>query len=796
MGYDFKKIEKKWQKLWEKNPDFDFNQSDNKNKKYCLTMFSYPSGDKLHIGHWYNYGPADTFARYLKMRGYNVFQPQGFDAFGLPAENYAIKHGVHPAESTSTNISTMRKQLNSIGAMYHWDNEVVTCEKEYYKWTQWLFLKLYENNLAYRKEAMVNWDPIDQTVLANEQVRSDGTSDRSGGLVEQKALKQWFFSITKYSEQLLNFDNLNWPSKTIRMQENWIGRSEGAYIEFQIKNHKSSIQVFTTRPDTLFGCTYLVLSPEHPDLEKIVINSQKEIVDKYCKESGIKNEIQRLDSQKSKTGVFTGCYALNPVNNQRIPIWVADYVLMSYGTGSIMAVPGHDQRDYEFAVKYKIDIVQVVSVPGQEMDDGAIEGDGVCINSDFLNKLETKKAKEEMISWLEKNKKGKKTINYRLRDWLISRQRYWGAPIPIVYDPEGKPHPIPEKHLPWLLPNDVEYKPKGTSPLGSSKELIERTEKIFGSGWRPEIDTMDTFVCSSWYYLRYPDSKNDEKPFTKESNKWLPVDYYIGGAEHATMHLLYSRFITKALQDLGYVNFNEPFLNLFHQGTITKDSAKMSKSKGNTVSPDRFIEDYGSDTFRCYLMFMGPYDEGGDWNDKGITGIDRFLKRSFKIVSTNDNISHTLSSEDEFVLHNTIKSVSEDIQNMKFNTSISRLMEFVNYFYNKNLTGESKHQFVQLLSPFAPHICEEMWSLLGNEDSVFKSSWPVYDSQKIIKSSMQIAIQVNGKMRGTIDVDANETKDEIIRLSKDNTNVNSFIENKQILREIYVPGKLVNFVIK
>ena len=794
MEYNFKSIENKWQKRWNLDKSLKFNKEKADNKKYCLTMFSYPSGDKLHIGHWYNYGPADTFTRFLKLNGYNVFQPQGFDAFGLPAENYAIKNGIHPEVSTMSNIDTMKSQLNSIGAMYNWESEVITCRPDYYKWTQWLFLQLYKNNLAYQKEAMVNWDPVDQTVLANEQVRPDGTSDRSGALVEQKALKQWFFKITDYADDLLDFEGLTWPDKTIRMQKNWIGKSQGATISFNIENVNDKVSVFTTRPDTLFGATYMVMAPEHPLLKKIITDDQKKAVNEYCEKSSKKNEIQRMDTEKEKTGVFSGFYALNPVNNSRMPIWIADYVLMGYGTGVIMAVPGHDQRDYEFAKKYDINIIQVVDGDNVNLQEQAYTIDGVAVNSDFLNGLTTSAAKKEMIKWLESKSIGESTINYRLRDWLISRQRYWGTPIPIVYDPDGNPHPIPDEYLPWVLPDDVEYKPKGTSPLGSSKELIARTEKIFGKGWKPEIDTMDTFVCSSWYYLRYPDSENKEMPFSSESNKWLPVDYYIGGAEHATMHLLYARFITKALKNLGYVDFDEPFINLYHQGTITKDSAKMSKSKGNTVAPDKFVNDYGSDTFRCYLMFMGPYDEGGDWNDKGITGIYRFLSRAFRLINNENN--KKMSTEDEFILHSTIKSVSEDLSSMKFNTSLSRLMEFVNHFLEKGLSSESKQIFIQLLSPFAPHLSEELWEIIGNSNSVFSTSWPSFDESKLTKSSMQIAIQVNGKLRGTIDVSADEIKENILNLSKQNSNVKSFLDNKDIIREIYVPGKLVNFVIK
>ena len=583
--------------------------------------------------------------------------------------------------------------------------------------------------------------------------------------------------------------------KLLGCKKNWIGKSIGAFISFSIVSSNHKIKVFTTRPDTLFGATYIVISPEHSILKEIVTDGQRKLVDDYCIDALKKNEIQRMDNEKEKTGVFTGFYAINPVNNKKIPIWVADYVLVGYGTGMIMAVPGHDERDYEFAQKYELNIIQVVkSEIASPNDNNLFTDEGIAINSDFLNELTTKEAKLKMIDWIKTNKVGDSTSNYRLRDWLISRQRYWGTPIPIVYDPTGKPHPVPEKYLPWTLPEDVEYKPKGTSPLGSSKDLVDRTEKIFGKGWRPEIDTMDTFVCSSWYYLRYPDASNNEFPFTEKSNKWLPVDYYIGGSEHATMHLLYARFITKALQKMKFINFSEPFTNLFHQGIITKDGSKMSKSKGNTVSPDTFVENYGSDTFRCYLMFMGPYDEGGDWNDKGINGIYRFLLRAFKLVIKSDNTN--LNDKDEFVIHSTIKCVTDDLSNMKFNTGLSRLMEFVNNFLEKGLNNKYKKVFIQLLSPFAPHISEELWEYLGSSESIFSSKWPSFNKEKLVEKTIKIVIQVNGKLRGSIEIDLNESKENILGLSRDNSNVKSFLDNKEIIREIYVPGKLVNFVIK
>ena len=801
--YNFKKIEQKWQEKWLKDNSHTPDFSSVEKKHYCLTMFSYPSGDKLHVGHWYNYGPVDTYARYLKKKGFNVFQPQGFDSFGLPAENYAIKHGIHPSESTNKNIAKMKQQLNSIGAMFDWTNELRTSSPEYYRWTQWLFLQLYKNNLAYQKEAMVNWCPDCATVLANEQVKQYKTSKGKGGLyngcdrckeeVIQKPLKQWFFKITEYAEELLDFKSLDWPQKTILMQKHWIGKSEGAEINFKLEDNPLEIKVYTTRPDTIYGATYLVLSPENKILDSVVLFEYNNSVKSYVEEAKLKNELERTDLNKDKTGVFSGSYAVHPLTGKKIPIWIADYVLSGYGTGAVMAVPGHDPRDYEFALKYNLEIAKVINCADSDLP---YSGEGELINSDMLNGLSSIDAKNKIISYFKQEKIGSKHTNYKLKDWLISRQRYWGTPIPIVYDPEGTPHPIPEEYLPWELPDDVDYKPKGTSPLGSSKLLIDRVESIFGIGWRPEIDTMDTFVCSSWYYLRYPNSNYRNGPFNKDRLNWLPVDTYVGGAEHATMHLLYARFITKALRDFGHLDFSEPFTKLFHQGTITKDGAKMSKSRENTVSPDKFIEEYGSDTFRAYLMFMGPFDEGGDWNDKGITGIYRFLGKVWRLC-IEFNESDTLSKEDIYIINRTIKGVSFDLDSMKFNTAISKLMEYVNNFTGRNeVHKDVKETLVHLLSPIAPHLSEELWSKLGFKDSIFDNKWPDYDESLTVDDIVTIIIQVNGKMRGKIEVRSELNKDEIFTISKSNKNVKNHVLEKTIIKEIYVPGRLVNFVVK
>lgn len=796
-NYKATETEAKWQQKWKETELYkvDF-ENNSKPKYYNLVMFPYPSGAKLHIGHWYNFGPADSWGRYMRLRGYNVFEPMGYDSFGLPAENYAIKTGVPPQQSIAENTKTMTEQLSSIGTMYDWGKTLKTSEPEYYKWTQWVFSKLYEKGLAYQKEAYVNWDPIDQTVLANEQVLPDGTAERSGAKVEQKLLKQWFFKISDYSQKLLDgLDNLDWPEKTKLMQRNWIGRSEGAQIDFAIDGATNSkITVFTTRPDTIFGATYLVVAPEHPILKELVVVEQAEVVEKYRKEVGSKSELQRTDLAKDKTGVFSGGYAINPANGEKIPVWIADYVLMTYGTGAIMAVPAHDERDFEFAKKFALKIVQVVD-GAADLENSAFTEDGKAINSDFLNGLATAEAKEKMAKWLEEKGLGRHLINYRLRDWLLSRQRYWGAPIPIVYDTEGKAHQIPAEHLPWTLPTDIDFKPTGTSPLGQSKELLERTEKIFGKGWKPEIDTMDTFVCSSFYYLRYLMEGAGDK-FIDEARieKWIPVDMYIGGPEHACMHLIYARFIMMALKDCGVVKQSEPFKKLVHQGLVTSAGAKMSKSKGNVVSPDEYINKYGSDIFRMYLMFMGPYTDGGDWNDSGISGVVRFAERFYNLVGTESEVK-----DQEKMLravNKVIKKVSTDIEKFNFNTCIAALMEFVNETAKVGLDLEGRKKMAILIAPFAPHLAEELWSLAGEEYSVFNQEWPKFEEKYLEVSTMKIAIQVNGKLRGEIEVGVNEEEKNVLERAKNEEKVAKYLEEGQLVKEIYVKGKLVSLVVK
>ncbi|MDD4627815.1 MAG: leucine--tRNA ligase [Candidatus Peribacteraceae bacterium] len=787
-------IEDKWQKKWEEARIYEADLKKAKNPFYALVMFPYPSGDKLHVGHWYNFAPADSYARFMRMHGKDVMAPMGFDAFGLPAENYAIKSGIHPDTSTRSNVQTMVKQLRRMGCMYDWSKMVNTSTPEYYRWTQWLFLQMYERTLAYKKEAPVNFCPSCQTVLANEQAQ-DGKCERCGTEVIQKNLSQWFWKITDYAERLLNgLEDLDWPEKTKIMQRNWIGKSEGAEITFDIVGHDERITVFTTRPDTLFGATYMVLAPEHPLVEKITPKSHWGAVHAYREGVKKKTELERTDLAKVKTGEPTGAFAVNPATGEEIPIWIADYVLSTYGTGAIMAVPAHDERDFAFAKKFNLPIKEVVA--GGNVEEAAFCDEGPAVNSEFLNGLKTSDAKKRMIAWLEDAGKGRERTTYRLRDWLVSRQRYWGAPIPIVYDPEGKPHPVPEKHLPWLLPDDVEFKPTGKSPLMESKEFIRRTEKIFGKGWTPEFDTMDTFVCSSFYYLRYL-AGGDEKRIVDPTieRKWMPVSMYIGGPEHACMHLIYARFVMMALKDFGFVSHEEPFKKLVHQGLITHKGAKMSKSKGNVVSPDSFVDRYGSDVFRMYLMFMGPFTDGGDWNDLGIKGIDRFVRRLYALCT--ESVNKKVDQQKVIAtVHRTVKKVTRDIGEMHFNTAISALMELLNLLEEEGgVSKESAKTMVLLLAPLAPHLSEELWEVLGGKGFVIEQHWPLFEEALTKESMVVLAIQVNGKVRGEIEVEANAAKDDVLAKAKEHPNVHKFLEGMVIKKEIYVPCKLVSIVV-
>jgi len=804
--YPHEKVESKWRAYWKEHglhePDLD-NPAD---KLYTLVMFSYPSGDKLHCGHWYNFGPTDTWARFQRMNGHNVFEPMGFDAFGLPAENYAIQHGVHPDKSTQDNIDYMRKQLRQIGAMYDWRNEVDTSDPEYYKWTQWLFLKLFELGLAYKKKAPVNWCPSCETVLANEQV-IDGKCERCDSQVEKKHLEQWFFKITDYAEKLLDgLEKIDWPEKTKAMQRHWIGKSVGAEMLFALKKDpETTINVFTTRPDTIYGATYLVLAPEHPLVEDITTDDQKDTVLNYVQRAENTSDIERLAEDREKTGVFTGAYATNPFTEEAIPIWIADYVLYTYGTGAIMAVPAHDERDYEFARKFGLPIVEVISPDGEVHDtDECFSDHGILLNSGEYSGMKSREAIKQIAADCEKRDIGKASVQYRLRDWLISRQRYWGAPIPVVYCHQCGTVPVPAEELPIELPRDLDLRNtqgSGLAPLGHSEDFVNTTCPECGNDARREIDTMDTFVDSSWYFLRYVDSHYEDGPWNPDRvKKWLPVDQYVGGAEHATMHLLYARFVIKALHDAGLLHFNEPFQRLLHQGTITKDGAKMSKSRGNTVSPDEFIDKYGSDIFRMYLMFMGPYEDGGDWSDKGIVGIDRFVNRMWRLIETHGSTSNKMCSDGDLkrVMHNTIKSVREDTADFKFNTAISRIMEYVNALYKQEdaIGVDNLEVLARLIAPFAPHLGEELWEKLGNNPSIFQVELPEYQEDLLQEESVTIVVQVNGKVRGNFAAPIDSEEDLLKESAIELDNVKKYIEGKKIIKSVVIPNRLVNLVVK
>ncbi|MGB0757795.1 MAG: leucine--tRNA ligase [Patescibacteria group bacterium] len=794
--YNHKTIEKKWQDLWLEKGVFRAEDNADAKKYYALDMFPYPSGAGLHVGHPEGYTATDIISRYKRMQGYNVLHPMGWDAFGLPAENYAIKAGVAPAESTTTNVNTFRKQIQSLGFSYDWDREVDTSSPEYYKWTQWIFLKLYEKGLAYKKKAHVNWCETCQTVLANEQV-IDGKCERSGDDVIQKELEQWFFKITDYADQLLDdLEGLDWPEPIKLMQKNWIGKSEGAELEFKIQNSEFKIKVFTTRPDTLYGATYMVVAPEH----ELIASMQGSIenydeVEKYIVAAGKKTDLQRTDLNKDKTGVeLKGIKAVNPATNEDIPVYVADYVLSTYGTGAIMAVPAHDERDYDFAKKYGLEIRQVVD--GGDIDESAYTGPGTIINSGEFEGMAVEEAKVAIT----KKVNGELKTQYRLRDWLVSRQRYWGAPIPIVYDPEGNPHPVKEEYLPLILPTDVEYKPKGTSPLGSSEAYAKLAEELYGEGWRFEIDTMDTFVDSSWYFLRFCDAQNNNQAFdSKKVVYWMPADLYVGGAEHAVLHLLYARFFTKVFRDMGLLTFDEPFTKLRNQGMIlAEDGRKMSKSLGNVVNPDDVVDEYGADTMRLYEMFMGPLEDAKPWSTKSIIGVRRFLEKVWLVTAEwleNDMPSDT-SDELDRLLHKTVKKVTDDIENMKCNTAISAMMIMVNQMAKeKSFSKNLLMTFLQLLSPFAPHVAAELWEQVQGSGLVSQTEWPTYDESKLREESVTIAVQVNGKVRAEITAAADSDEETVVALAKENEQVQKYLSEGEVRKTIYVPGRLLNIVV-
>jgi len=817
MRYPYAETESKWQKYWADKGVHKTNFNNTKRKLYTLVMFIYPSGAKLHCGHWYNYGPTDTWARYKKLKGFNVFEPMGYDAFGLPAENSAIQTGIHPQDSTLKNINDIREQLNKIGCMYDWDSELMTCDPKYYKWNQWLFLQLYKKGLAYRKKAPVNWCPKDQTVLANEQVQSDGTCERCGTAVIQKNLSQWFFKITDYAEELLDgLDNINWPEKTKLMQRNWIGKSIGADVTFNVDGSNDKIKTFTTRPDTLFGATYMVLAPEHPLVDKLTTEKYKQQIEDYKYSIKSLTEIERTSTVKEKTGFPTGAFAINPVNGMKIPIWIADYVLPTYGTGAIMAVPGQDERDWEFAEKFDLPIIRTIQPP-DDFEGKAYLGDGPAIHSDFLDGLYIKDAMKKIIQWLEDKGIGKGTVNYRLRDWLISRQRYWGTPIPIINCPECGEVPVDENDLPVELPYDVDFNLGGESPLARNEKYINVKCPKCNKDAKRDPDTMDTFVDSSWYYLRYLNPDISVEMFDKNLvDKWVPVNMYVGGAEHATMHLLYARFIHKFIRDLGLVNSNEPFQNLIHQGTITNQGVKMSKSKDNVVNPDEFTVNYGSDVFRLYLMFMGPYEMGGDWSDKGISGTDRFVNKVYDLFKNHENILSDISpkakydlselSEDEKFVYKktnqTLKRVDEELEHFRFNTSIAALMELLNNFKNLDKCSNELQAYVLeryaiMVAPLAPHLGEECWQLLGNTDSLFELPlWFEVDPAGLVEDTVNIAVQINGKLRSTIQMPINSEQDSVKEVVFKDEKIIKHTHNKNIVKEIYVKNKIYNIVAK
>ncbi|EOU1137554.1 leucine--tRNA ligase [Clostridium perfringens] len=816
MGNYSTAIDKKWQDKWAESGLYKFDPNKEGEKLYVLEMFSYPSGSQLHAGHWFNYGPVDSWARFKRMQGYNVFQPMGFDAFGLPAENFAIKTGIHPQDSTIKNIAKMEEQLKAMGAMFNWENEVVTCSPEYYKWTQWLFLKLYEKGLAYRKKAPVNWCPSCQTVLANEQV-VDGACERCSTEVTKKDLTQWFFKITDYADELLDkLDGLDWPEKTVSMQKHWIGRSTGSQVNFKVKDSDLNFDVFTTRVDTLCGVSYVVLAPENPLVDEIVSAEQKEAVENYKEEAKKQSDIERQSISREKTGVFTGAYAIHPLTGKEVPIWVGDYVLATYGTGAVMAVPAHDERDFAFAEKFNLPINRVIEAKDGSETNLPFCEHGILVNSGEFDGLTTAEAKEKIVEKLASMGLGEKKVNFRLRDWLVSRQRYWGAPIPVIYCEECGIVPVPESQLPVELPYDVEFAPDGKSPLAKSEAFVNTTCPHCGKPAKRETDTLDTFVCSSWYYLRYPDNKNTEAPFNPELiNKMLPVDKYVGGPEHACMHLLYARFITKALRDMGYLNFDEPFTSLTHQGLILgPDGLKMSKSKGNTISPDDYIKEYGADVFRMYLMFGFAYTEGGAWSDDGIKSVNRFVERIERIIDTareaiskGENNKTTMDKAEKelnYWRHNTIKSVTDDTDKLQFNTAIARMMEFINALskytqekeMNLDFLKDVVSDYLRLLAPFAPHFSEEQWSLLGNSYSIFNEAWPKFDPKALVKDEVEIAIQVNGKIKNKIMVSSDLDEEGIKAAALADEKIIASTEGKTVVKVIVIKGRLVNIVVK
>ncbi|WP_251920699.1 leucine--tRNA ligase [Leuconostoc citreum] len=802
MPYEHQQIEQKWQKFWDDNQTFATSDTTDKPKYYAVDMFPYPSGQGLHVGHPEGYTATDIMSRFKRAKGFNVLHPMGWDAFGLPAEQYAMKTGHNPADFTSQNIDHFREQIKSLGLSYDWNREINTTDPSYYKWTQWIFEKLYEKGLAYESNMMVNWDPIDRVVLANEEV-IDGKSERSGNKVERKALRQWVLKITAYADRLVDdLDDLDWPEAIKEQQRNWIGRSKGAAVFFNVDHADAKIEVYTTRPDTLFGATYMVLAPEHELVDSIVTAEQKQAVADYRAAIAAKSDLERTDLNKDKTGVFTGAYGINPINGEKLPIWIADYVLVSYGTGAIMAVPAHDDRDFEFAQKFDLAIKPVIA--GGENDDVAYTGDGVHINSDFLDGLDKATAIDQAIDWLEAHQAGHAQTNFRLRDWIFSRQRYWGEPIPVIHWENGTTSLVPENELPLLLPHATELRPSGSgeSPLANLTDWLEVTRDDGVKG-RRETNTMPQWAGSSWYFLRYIDPHNDHQLADPEKLKyWMNVDLYVGGAEHAVLHLLYARFWHKFLYDLGVVPTKEPFQKLVNQGMILgANHEKMSKSKGNVVNPDDIVREYGADTLRVYEMFMGPLTQSKPWSEEGITGSRRWLDRVWRLLiddegQLRDHVTTVNPGDLDKIYHQTVKKVTDDLENMRFNTAISQMMVFVNDAYKSDaLPVTYMNGFIQLLAPFAPHLAEELWVRLGNRESISYVSWPTYDDTKLVDDTVEIIFQVNGKVRGKATVARDINQDDMITAAKADDNVQNFITGKTVRKVIAIPGKFVNIVV-
>ena len=808
MIYDPLQIEPFWRAKWESDGLYKVADDDPRPKRYELTMFPYTSGD-LHIGHWYSMVPPDVHARFRRMQGYNVLHPMGFDAFGLPAENAAIKRGIHPHKWTMDNVDNMRRQLKTIGACYDWDREITTCLPEYYKWTQWFFLKLHEAGLAYKAKAPANWCPECQTVLANEQVLADGTCERCDTTVIKKDLEQWFFRITQYAEELLDHDSIDWPDRVKLMQKNWIGKSTGTELTFGLEDG-GDFSVFTTRPDTVFGVTFIVFAPEHPLVQKLTTDDCRAEVEAYIEVAKKQTEIERLSTEQEKSGVFTGAYAINKLSGDKVPIWIADYVLMSYGSGAVMAVPAHDTRDFVMAKKYGFDIKTVIApnvYSGEELEEAYVDP-GTMVNSGQFDGLPSPQGKEAISDYVESKALGQRAVSYRLRDWLISRQRYWGAPIPMIFCPKCGTVPVPESDLPVLLPKDAEFRPTGESPLTYNEGFVNTTCPTCGGSAKRETDTMDTFMCSSWYMYRYTSPKYDKGPFDPEAlKKWLPVDIYTGGIEHANMHLLYSRFFAKAIRDMGLVDFDEPFTRLFSQGHILHQHQKMSKSRGNVVNPDDYVNTMGADTVRAYLMFIGPWELGGNWDDSGINGILRWLNRIWNLIL--EEPTGKAMADDNTIkevrhwTHKTIKIVTNDLERMRFNVMLAALMEFTNYLgkvkggvCDTDSWQEAIEALILMLAPTAPHFAEELWQRIGNPYSVHNQTFPTYDEKMATEDEITLVVQINGKVRARLQTPASIPEDEAINMALSDDNVKAHIDGKTIVKKIYVPGKLVNIVVK